>query len=165
MCAKWQWNARGCVTILHDRRSRECNPVTPVECVSLSHPCVLAFITHHIMHSRNRDYIWLVNLIYFALHIFQIRNLLHCVWESWWNMPFKETWFGNATDNYLTHCLPSVLMHFCVDSPQSARIYPFIISDTSQYRTKNMVHIPITHSLFQLIAPYILPQTISTFVE
>ena len=45
VCAKWQWNARDCVTGLHDRRSRECNPVTPVEGVSLSfrtHPCVLA---------------------------------------------------------------------------------------------------------------------------
>ena len=31
-CAKWQWDARDCVTGLHDRRSRECNPVTPVEC-------------------------------------------------------------------------------------------------------------------------------------
>ena len=42
-------NARDCVTGLHDRRSRGCNPVTPVECVSLSfrtRPCVLAFITH-----------------------------------------------------------------------------------------------------------------------
>ena len=49
VCAKWQWNALDCVTGLHDRRSRECNPVTPVECVSLSfrtHTCVLAFITH-----------------------------------------------------------------------------------------------------------------------
>ena len=49
VCAKWQWNARDCVTGLHDRRSRECNPVTPVECVSLSfrtQPCVLAFITY-----------------------------------------------------------------------------------------------------------------------
>ena len=49
VCAKWQWNARDCVTGLHDRRSRECNPVTPVKCVSLSfrtHTCVLAFITY-----------------------------------------------------------------------------------------------------------------------
>ena len=49
VCAKWQWNPRDCVTGLHDRQSRECNPVTPVECVLLSfrtHPCVLAFITH-----------------------------------------------------------------------------------------------------------------------
>ena len=49
VCAKWQWNARDCVTGLLDRRSRECNPVTPVECVSLSfrtHTCVLAFITY-----------------------------------------------------------------------------------------------------------------------
>ena len=49
VCAKWQGNALDCVTGLHDRRSRECNPVTSVECVSLSfrtHPCVLAFITY-----------------------------------------------------------------------------------------------------------------------
>ena len=49
VCAKWQWNARDCVTGLHDRRSRECNPVTPVECVSLpfrTHSCVLAFIAY-----------------------------------------------------------------------------------------------------------------------
>ena len=49
VCAKWQWNARDCVTGLHNRRSRECNPVTPVECVSLSfrtHTCVLTFITY-----------------------------------------------------------------------------------------------------------------------
>ena len=40
VCAKWQWNSWDC---------RSCNPVTPVECVSLSfrtHPCVLAFITY-----------------------------------------------------------------------------------------------------------------------
>ena len=36
VCAKWQWNVRDCVTGLHDWPSRECNPVTPVECVSLS---------------------------------------------------------------------------------------------------------------------------------
>ena len=41
--------ARDCVTGLHDWRSRECNPVTPGECVLLSfctNPCVLAFIMH-----------------------------------------------------------------------------------------------------------------------
>ena len=40
---------RTSVTGLHDRHSLECNPVTPVECVSLSfrtHLCVLAFITY-----------------------------------------------------------------------------------------------------------------------
>ena len=48
-CAKWQWNARDCVTGLHGQRSWECNAVTPVECVSLSilaNPCYLAFITY-----------------------------------------------------------------------------------------------------------------------
>ena len=66
VCAKWQWNARVCVTGLHDRRSRECNPVTPVECVSLSfrtHPCVLAFITCiFCTYTRNWDGFWLMNL-------------------------------------------------------------------------------------------------------
>ena len=50
VCAKWQWNARNCVTGLHDRRSRGCNPVTLVECVSLSfrtHPGVLAALVSH----------------------------------------------------------------------------------------------------------------------
>ena len=49
MYAKWHWNTWDCVTGLHDQQSWECNPVTPVEWVSLSfctHPCVLAFITH-----------------------------------------------------------------------------------------------------------------------
>ena len=49
VCAKWQWNARDCVTWLHIRRSRECNSLTTANCVSLSfgtHPGVLAFITH-----------------------------------------------------------------------------------------------------------------------
>ena len=40
---------RECFTGLHDRRSREYNPITPVEGVSLSsrtHSCVPTFITH-----------------------------------------------------------------------------------------------------------------------
>ena len=39
------------------------------------------FITH-IMYKRYWDDFCLFNLIYFALHNFQIRNLLHCVDES-----------------------------------------------------------------------------------
>ena len=83
-----------------------CKPVTPVECVSLSfrtHPCFLGFITH------NWDDFCLVNSIYlhFALHIFQIRNLLHCVDESWWNMPYTETWLGDGVaDDVVAMLLP-----------------------------------------------------------
>ena len=29
VCVKWQWNARDCITRLHDRRSREYNPHSP----------------------------------------------------------------------------------------------------------------------------------------
>ena len=36
VCAKWQWNARDCVTWLHIQRSRECNPLTTAYCVWLS---------------------------------------------------------------------------------------------------------------------------------
>ena len=49
MCVQNDSETQDCVTGLHDQRSRECNQVTPVECVSLSffiHPYVLAFITH-----------------------------------------------------------------------------------------------------------------------
>ena len=88
MCAKWQWNTRDCVTGLHDRRSRECNPVTPVEWVSRFY--------HTNWCKRNWVDFCLVNMIYFELHIFQIRNLLRCVDESSWNMLFKETRLGDG---------------------------------------------------------------------
>ena len=58
----------------------------------ISHtPMRSRFYHTHFTCKRNWDDFCLVDLIYFALHIFQIRNLLHCVDESWWNMPFKET--------------------------------------------------------------------------
>ena len=60
------WNAQDCVTGLHDWRSQECNPATPIECVSLffcTHPCVLVFITH--MLCINRIMIGLVWWIWF----------------------------------------------------------------------------------------------------
>ena len=64
VCGKWQWNARDCVTGLHDWWSRECNPVTPVECVSLSfctHPCVLVFITHILcINGIEMTFVWLI---------------------------------------------------------------------------------------------------------
>ena len=94
VCAKWQWNARDCYTGLH-----ECNPVTPVECISMSfrtHPCSLAFITHILCINGIGMAFCLVNLIYFVLHIFKIRNLPHCVDESLWNMPFKEMQLGGG---------------------------------------------------------------------
>ena len=85
VCAKWQWNARDCVTGLHDRRSRECNPVTPVECVSLSfrtHPCVLAFITHILrVNGIEMTFVWLIwyTLLYtffkFAICFIALMNL------------------------------------------------------------------------------------------
>ena len=37
-------------------------------------------------------------LLYFALHVFQIRNYLYCIDEFGWYMPFKETWLGDADD-------------------------------------------------------------------
>ena len=73
------------------------NPVTSVECVSLSFrtpPCVLAFITYILW--TDGIAMALVYWIWHKLHIFQIRNLFHCVVESWWNMPFKGTWHGDG---------------------------------------------------------------------
>ena len=73
VCAEWQWKARNCVTGLCDRRSRECNPVTTVECVSLpfcTHPCVLAFITYIFCTKRNWDGSWLMNLTKKVTHIY-----------------------------------------------------------------------------------------------
>ena len=59
------------------------------------------------MYTRNWDDFCLVNLIYFTLHIFQIRKLLHCVDESWWNMPFKETPLGDGVaDDAVAMLLP-----------------------------------------------------------
>ena len=63
--------------------------------------------THNIMYKWNWDDFCLVNLIYFALHIFHIRNLLHCADESWWNMPFKEMWRGDGVaDDAVAMLLP-----------------------------------------------------------
>ena len=36
-CANWRWNARDCVAGLQHPQSLKYNPVTPVECFSLSH--------------------------------------------------------------------------------------------------------------------------------
>ena len=74
------------------RLCRSCNPVTPVECVSLTfrtHPCVLAFITHiSCINGIEMALVWLIDILC-VIYIFSILNLLHCLDESWWNMPFK----------------------------------------------------------------------------
>ena len=91
-CAKWQWNARDCVTGLHDR------PVTSVECVSLSFHTPRAFWLLSHTYCGQTELRWLLSIEFDTtkLHIFQIRNLFHCVVESWWNMPFKGTWHGDG---------------------------------------------------------------------
>ena len=64
---------------------------------------------HHTqsMYKRNWNCSCLVNSIYFAQHIFQIHYLLHCVDESWWNMPFKETRLGDGVaDDAIAMLLP-----------------------------------------------------------
>ena len=81
VCAKWQCNARDCVTGLHDQ---ECNPVTLVEWISLScrtYPGVLAFITYIFCPNELR---WCSPNEFNTtkLLIFQIHNLFHCVAES-----------------------------------------------------------------------------------
>ena len=58
-----------------------------------------------------KDHYWddlcLFHLIYFALHIFHIWNLLLCIDESWWNMPFKETRLGDGVaDDAVAMLLP-----------------------------------------------------------
>ena len=58
VCAKWQWNAWDCVTGLHDRRSWECNPVTSVECVSLSFRTHTCF--YHHTYSVQTELRWLL---------------------------------------------------------------------------------------------------------
>ena len=101
VCAKWHWNARR--TSLCYRIARPVKPgvqssnTSRVRFTVISHTPMRSHFYHtHIMYKRNWDGFCLVNLIYFALHIFQIRNLLHCVDESWWNMPFNETRLGDG---------------------------------------------------------------------
>ena len=74
----------------------------------ISHtPMRSRFYHTHIMYTRNWNDCCLVNLIYSASHIFEIRNLRHCVNESWWNMPFKETRLGDGVaDDTVAILLP-----------------------------------------------------------
>ena len=66
----------------------------------ISHTPVRSRFHHiHIVYKRNGVGSCLMNLIqksYKWLHIFKIRNWIHCVAESWWNMPFKETRHGHG---------------------------------------------------------------------
>ena len=64
--------------------------------VILHKPIHSRFYHTHVMYKWNWDGSCLVKLIYFVLHIFQIRNLPNWVDESRWNMPSKETWLGGA---------------------------------------------------------------------
>ena len=88
VCAEWQWNAWECVTGLHDPQSRECNPVTPVECISLSfctHLCVLALITYILCSNRiEMALVWWIyhkkvthSYMFFKFTIYSIALLSH----------------------------------------------------------------------------------------
>ena len=74
----------------------------------ISHtPMRSRFYHTHIMYKRNWEDFCLVNVIYSVLHFFQIPNLLHCIDESWWNMPFKETQLGDGVaDDAVAILLP-----------------------------------------------------------
>ena len=75
--------------------------------IVISHTPMRSHFMTHIMYKRNWEDFSLVNLIYFALHIFQILNLLHYVDEYWWNMPFKEMWHGDSVaDDAVAMLLP-----------------------------------------------------------
>ena len=65
----------------------------------------------HNMYKRNWEEFCLINLIYFALHIFQIRILRHCVDESWWNMLFKETRLGDGVADDAVATLIPLWLH------------------------------------------------------
>ena len=100
--------------------------VTPVEFVSLlfrTHPCILAFITNIFYIIGIKDDFCRVNFIHFALHIFQIRNLLHCVNDTWWNMPFKEIRLGDLTDDAVGILLPVSLHVTSIMTSRSLNMY------------------------------------------
>ena len=57
----------------------------------ISHtPMRSRFYHTHIMYERNWNDCCLVNLIFSASHVFEIRNLRHCVDESWWTSHLKK---------------------------------------------------------------------------
>ena len=55
------------------------------------------------MNLTQKSYLW--------LHIFQFRNLFHCVAESWWNMQFKRTRHGNGVADGTVAKLLSLWLH------------------------------------------------------
>ena len=79
-----------------------------VRFTGISHTPMRSRLYHtHIMYQRNWNGSCLVDLIRFQLRIFQICNLLNCVDESWWNMPFKEQWRGDGVaDDAVAMLLP-----------------------------------------------------------
>ena len=104
VCVKWQWNARDCVTGLRDRRSRECNPVTPVECISLSfntHLWVLAFITHTLcINGIEMTFVWLIQYtLRYIFFIFTICFIVLMNLGETYHFPFKETRLGDGVAN------------------------------------------------------------------
>ena len=110
------------------KRTRLCDwiarPATPAVASSntsrvrftvISHkPMRSRFYHTHIMYKWNWDDSCLFNLIYFALHMYQIRNWLHCVDESWWNMPFKEMRLGDGVADDAVAMLLPLLLHTAV---------------------------------------------------
>ena len=81
----------------------------------ISHtPMRSRFYHTHIMYQRNWDGSCLVNLTYFPLCFFQIGNLLHCVDEFWWNMPFKETGHGDGVADDAVAMLLLLWLHYDV---------------------------------------------------
>ena len=128
VCATRQWNAGDCVTGLHDQRSCECNPVTPVECVSLSfrsHPGVLALITY-ILCPNGIDmalawWIWHDKVTYFLNSQFvQLHGWIlvkHAIWMSvtWWRCGVRYCCGADAIiqhyDTAFKHVLGRNIMH------------------------------------------------------
>ena len=109
MCAKRQWNARDCYWIARPAKPGvQSSNTSRVRFTVISNtPMRSRFYHTHIMYKRNWDDLRRFDLIYPALHIFHIRNLLNCVDESCWNMPFKETRLGGGmADDAVALSLP-----------------------------------------------------------
>ena len=63
-----------------------------------AHPRAFWLLSHTCTYCGQTELRWLLSIEFDTtkLHIFQIRNLFHCVVESWWNMPFKGTRHGDG---------------------------------------------------------------------
>ena len=64
VCAKWQWNARDCVTGLHSQLRRSCNSVTQSRAFHchFAHARAFSLLSIHILHKRNWNYFLLMDL-------------------------------------------------------------------------------------------------------